>query len=81
MNQYDKRQLAEMVAAVHAQISDIPGVSLEAKISVLRLWAEPEMDARRMVDAYDAAQAVTDSESTRYVPPGAAHLFEVDDAE
>jgi hypothetical protein len=35
------------------QVRDIPGVDLQAKISVLRLWAEPEMERRKALSSQE----------------------------
>lgn len=42
----NKAALEQREERLKEQLRDIPGVSLRAKISVLRLWAEPEMERR-----------------------------------
>ncbi len=55
------KQRAERLAD---QMRDIPGVDLQAKISVLRLWAEPEMERRKALAEDDLDKLTTQQKPT-----------------
>jgi hypothetical protein len=66
VDQYDVGQLAEMVVELQ---------------KALKYCQDDKEVMQNAIDVYDSHKAVTDSEQSRYVPPLAKHLFEVEDGD